>query len=391
MEVRNLLTQAMLDMSGHRSGDSMPGRPNPAVVLTPPPYKQKELPKPLDTSSQASTQDDAEMVEASLEGVPTIISPIAATTRSESMTPSTDAAELQENANKALKELLAMKASIDAKRQRAVWELGMELHQNESKATKCLKESNAICSHVTQDAEALCFTTVKGAKVTYVQTIQEAKTTQACTIQEAEAVCSMAIRDTETQRASQAKLLQRQIGKIMQDLEEQVIWEESRCQSDFLSACQAALHASPAELKGMLVASYHVLLGQAPMSHPFTLLQRTSPVEEQSAPAVPPVQVPKQSTRPKRQHPSPDLVESMPLGGTTSKTTLEGPPAPNGKRSDLGTRCSSQAMQKHSAGTLTWWRRPGRNISWSIPTTSLRKAPMISRRYLSRWPQALSY
>ena len=103
-------------------------------------------------------------------GVPTTISPIAVTTRSESITPPTDAAELWENANKALKELLAMKASIDAHRWRAVWELGMELHQNESKATESLKEANAICSHDTQDAEALCFTTVRRAKVTYAQT-----------------------------------------------------------------------------------------------------------------------------------------------------------------------------------------------------------------------------
>ena len=151
----------------------------------------------------------------------------------------------------------------------------------------------------------------------------------------------MAIRDIETQRTSQAKLLQRQHGKVMRDLEEQVIQEESRCQSNFLSACQAALHASPAELKGVLVAFYQVLLEQAPTSHPFTLLQRTSPVEEQSAQVAPPMLVPKQSPRPKRWHPSPDPVESTPLGGTTSKTTLEGPPAPNGERSHLGTRHSS--------------------------------------------------
>ena len=48
MEVRNLLTRVMLDTSGHGSGDSTPRRPNPVVVLTPPPYKQKELPKLLD-------------------------------------------------------------------------------------------------------------------------------------------------------------------------------------------------------------------------------------------------------------------------------------------------------------------------------------------------------
>ena len=63
------------------------------------------------------------------------------------------------------------------------------------------------------------------------------------------------------------------------------------------------------------------------MSHPFTLSQGTSPVEQQSAPAAPPAPVSKQSSRPKRQHPSPDPVDSMPLGGTTSKATLEGPPS----------------------------------------------------------------
>ena len=95
-------------------------------------------------------------------------------------------------------------------------------------------------------------------------------------------------------------------------------------------------------------------LGQAPMSHPFILPQGTSTVEQQPTPAVPPVPVPKQSPRSKMQHPSLDPVNSMPLGITTSKTTSEGPPAPNGERSHLGTRCSSRATQKHSAGTLTW-------------------------------------
>ena len=112
-------------MSGHGSGDSALGRLNPVVILTPPPYKQKELPKLLDTLSQASIQDEAKVVETSLEGVPTTISPIAATTRSGSITPPADAAKLWENANKALEELLAMKASIDTCRWRAVWELGM--------------------------------------------------------------------------------------------------------------------------------------------------------------------------------------------------------------------------------------------------------------------------
>ena len=81
------------------------------------------------------------------------------------------------------------------------------------------------------------------------------------------------------------------------------------------------------ELKSALVASYYILFGQTPPSHPFILSQRASPVEEQPTSAAPPMPVPKQSPRPKRQHPSPDPVKSMPLGRTTSKMTLEGPPS----------------------------------------------------------------
>ena len=152
------------------------------VMLTPPLHKLKELPKLVDTSSQVSTLDDVEMAEASLEGVPTTISPIAVATRSRSITPPTDVAELWENANKALEELLATKSSIDAHRQRAIWELGMELHQNESETAVSIKEARAVCSHVTLEAEALCLTTVKGTKVTYVRTFKEAKASHACTI-----------------------------------------------------------------------------------------------------------------------------------------------------------------------------------------------------------------
>ena len=103
-------------MSGHGSKNSTLGRSNPVVVLMPPPHKPKELLQPVDISSQVS----AKMAEASLEGIPTTISPITMTTRSGSVTPPADAADLQENANKALKELLATKASIDAHRQRAI-------------------------------------------------------------------------------------------------------------------------------------------------------------------------------------------------------------------------------------------------------------------------------
>ena len=181
-------------------------------------------------------------------------------------------ANFQEKANKAL----------DAHRHKAVWELGMELHQNNSKTAESIKEARAIC---------------------------------ACTIQEAKTACSVAIREAETRGASQAESLHRKHAKTIKHLEEQVIQEEGKSQIDFLSACQATLHASPVELRGALVASYHILMGQAPTSHPFTLSQGASPAKQPSASAAPPALAPEHSPRPKRQHPSPDPVNGTPLCG----------------------------------------------------------------------------
>ena len=125
IEVRNLLSRAILDTFGHVSGNLTPKSPNPVVVLTPPPHKLRNLSGLVDTSSQKSAPDDAEMAEASLEEVPTTISPIAETPGPSSGTPPTDASQLQENANKALGEPLATKSSTDACRQKVVWELGI--------------------------------------------------------------------------------------------------------------------------------------------------------------------------------------------------------------------------------------------------------------------------
>ena len=144
------------------------------VMLMPPPPKPKEITKLVDTSSQASTQDDAEMGEASLEGVPATISPIATVGWSRSITPPAEAAELWENVNKASEELLATKSSIDACRQRITWELGIEHCLNKSETAEAIKEAKALCS---------------------------------CTIREAEATCSIAIMDAKRQGTSQAKSL----------------------------------------------------------------------------------------------------------------------------------------------------------------------------------------
>ena len=192
----------------------------------------------------------------------------------------------------------------------------MELCQNDSEMTEYIKEARAICAHATQDAEALCSAAVKEVKVTCT-----------CAIWEAEAHCSTAIRDVEAQGASQADSLQQRHVKTIQCLEEQVIQEEGKSQIDFLSACQAALQASPVELRGMLVASYYLLMGQATTSHPSALLQGASPTEQLFAPVAPSSPVPQHSPWPRWQDPSQDPVEDVPLGGTMSKATSEGPPS----------------------------------------------------------------
>ena len=164
IEVRSLLSRVMLDTSGQGSGNSTPKRPNPVVVLTPPPHKLKDPPKPVDTSCQVSTLDDVEMAETSLGEVPTTISPIAVAPRSRSITPPTDAGQLGEKANRALEELLATKSSIDISRQKAVWELGMELCWNDSETAESIKEAKAICTRTIREAKTACSVAIREAK-----------------------------------------------------------------------------------------------------------------------------------------------------------------------------------------------------------------------------------
>ena len=51
-------------------------------------------------------------------------------------------------------------------------------------------------------------------------------------------------------------------------------------------------------------------------------------MEEQPTATVSPTPALKQSPGPKRQHPLPDPMESMPIGSATPKTTSGGPPSP---------------------------------------------------------------
>ena len=173
-EVSNLLSQAVLEASSCESQHSSPRRPTTAVIFTSPPQKPEDPPQPADTSFQASINDG----EASLEDVPSYISPIAAISGSGSISSPVDLVELWTNANKALDELLSTKGSIDARRCRAVWELGVMLHQNESQAATMIKEARVICSQTTLDIQTAYSQSLLEAKTSYLATVKEAKTTR---------------------------------------------------------------------------------------------------------------------------------------------------------------------------------------------------------------------
>ena len=66
MEVRNLLSWAVLEMSSCRSEHSSPRRPTPVAVPMTPPQKPERPSQPVDTSSWVS----AKVAEASLEDIP---------------------------------------------------------------------------------------------------------------------------------------------------------------------------------------------------------------------------------------------------------------------------------------------------------------------------------
>ena len=221
MEVRNLLSQAILETSSCVSKHSSPRRPTPVVVPMNPPQKPEGSLWPVDTSSQAS----AEAAEASLEDILASIFPIAAISRTRHITPLVDELELWANANKALEDFLTTKASIDAHRQRAIWELGVVLHQNESQVAESIKKAKAACSQVTLYTQTTCSQLTLQAKtncswvILEVKTacstaVKKAKTTRGHMVQEAKAACSKGISEVEDQRASQAESFQRKHGNI---------------------------------------------------------------------------------------------------------------------------------------------------------------------------------
>ena len=147
-EVNHLLVQAMAEVSSHESKQSSLEKIIEAVATMSPPQKLEVTVPPIDTSSQASMEE----VEGSLEGIPANISLIAAVYSSRTASPPVDPSELQANANMAVDNMLHLKRSLNIKRQRAAWELGVLLHQIEAQVSTSVTNADAICSQVIFDA-----------------------------------------------------------------------------------------------------------------------------------------------------------------------------------------------------------------------------------------------
>ena len=219
-EVTHLLDQAITEVPSGKSKQFSLEK----ITTEDPPQNSKVTVPPVDTSSQASIEG----AEGSLEDIPTNISPIAAVYSTGSASPPVDPSDLQANANKAIDKMLHLKRSLDIKRQRVTWELGVLLHQNESQGAASITAAKAVYSEA-----------VLEAKTSFQVTVMEAKTTRCCSIQAAEAACSKAISDAEAWKTSQAMMFQEEHSKYLQSLEEQAFKEESRSHHEVLSSCQA--------------------------------------------------------------------------------------------------------------------------------------------------------
>ena len=141
----------MAEVSSCESEQSSLEKVAEGVASTSPPQKFEITIPPINTSSQASMEG----VEGSLEDIPATISPIATVHSSRSASPSVDPSELQANANRAINNMLHFKRSLDIKRQRATWELGAMLHQNESQGATLITATKAICSQAVTEAKTI--------------------------------------------------------------------------------------------------------------------------------------------------------------------------------------------------------------------------------------------
>ena len=235
------------------------------------PLKPEDSAKLVDTSSQVSIPDDAEMDNPILEEINASSSHPDGTPEPSGNALSLDVTQIQEEANKALGCLLATRSTIDACWRKEVSDFGMALYQNESEITEAIKAVKALCAWTIREAEANC-----------AVLISEAKVQHATCIKEAEANCTHTLAE-----ASHVQLIQQLHTKDIQHLEAEAIEEEKRDYLTFLAACGTSLRASPPKAHGIMVASFHLLLGNAPNIFSAKHSPRGIPLQQEPTPQTP--------------------------------------------------------------------------------------------------------
>ena len=135
------------------------------------------------------------------------------------------------------------------------------LHQNKAKEAVANEKAKVLHSQEVLDAKVDCAKAVLEAKYNYRAAIQEAKTIRGNQLQELEIAYSKALGKNATMRSFQSRTLHREHIRLMHELEELAIREESKSCHNFLSTCQAILLHALQPLKENLTTSYHVLLG----------------------------------------------------------------------------------------------------------------------------------
>ena len=272
-------------------------------------------------------------------GSPHQHSPTATAYSSGSASPSVDPMELWPNTNRATDNMLHLKRYTDLRIERVIWELGVLLCQSEVNEAISVAKAKVIHLQEVLDAKVGCSRSVLEAKCNYRVAVKEAKKIRGNLLQKSEASYSKAMSEATALRSSQSMTLHREHMRLIQELEEQALGEESKSHHDFLSACQAALYHTPQPLRENLVTSYHVLLGWSPPSPPSVQPAKAPLVAEQLPTAGPPTPMPKWSPRPKRQLPSPGPQGSTSIDGTTPKAAQGGPSSP--KRQEAPTWLTS--------------------------------------------------
>ena len=245
----------MANNYNHESEHSAMGKEAATDVDIPLPHKAEVPAPPLDNSSQASGDE----VEASLESNPINVSPTTATCINCSDSPIMGLTGLQEDANLAVNYMLSVKRSLDLKRQWAIGELEVLLHQHEAEVAMANEKAKIIHSRRTLNAKVGCTKAAMEAKYNYRVAVQEVKTIRSNQLQELEITYLKALGENATMRSTQSARLHREHVKLIHELEEQAIREESKSHHNFPSACQAILLHAPQPLKENLFTSYHIL------------------------------------------------------------------------------------------------------------------------------------